>query len=143
MVTTMTDMTTTATEQASWIPRDSMANRLVLARRHYAKAHGLSTFSQRSAAELCGLTFGEWQGLEDDRAVGRETEKAQKIAHGLGVDLPWLLLGGYLDRRNPARTDTWTGGDRRRKGYPGYRGQNASKVTPLFSVLGTFHPKAA
>ncbi|HEX2810461.1 MAG TPA: hypothetical protein VHN80_30225 [Kineosporiaceae bacterium] len=93
----MTTPVTTREAPAGWVPRDSLANRLVLARRHYAKSRGLPTLSQRAAAVLCGLTFGEWQGLEDDRAVGRETEKAQKIARGLGVDLSWLLLGGCRD----------------------------------------------
>ena len=96
----MTDMTTPQTTRgaaAGWVPRDSLSNRLVLARRHYAKSHGLPSLSQRAAAKLCGLTFGEWQGLEDDRAISRETEKAQKIARGLGVDLSWLLLGGCRD----------------------------------------------
>jgi len=84
-------------ESDDQVAASDSAKRPVTGRTLCLTKKGHFSLSQRAAAELCGLTFGEWQGLEDDRAVGRETEKAQKIARGLGVDLSWLLLGGCRD----------------------------------------------
>ena len=67
-------------------PTDTLASRLVLARRHLG-------LSQRTAAARCGLTFGEWQSLEDGRQARGLDHKVAAISHGLGVDRDWLLWG--------------------------------------------------
>lgn len=83
-------MSTTAAEQVGpAVPRDSLALRVYIARRE----RGLS---QRAAAELCGLTFGEWQSLENGARARGLNEKIAAIANGLGYDRDWLMWGGPL-----------------------------------------------
>lgn len=53
--------------------------------------------TQRDAAEKAGLTFGEWQGLEDGRDSRRVDVKVAKIALAFGYDRDWLMWGGPLD----------------------------------------------
>jgi transcriptional regulator with XRE-family HTH domain len=71
------------------VPRDTLAMRVLIARHE----RGLS---QRAAALLCGLTFGEWQGIEDGRAATSLDQKVIKIAAGLGYSREWLMWGGPL-----------------------------------------------
>ncbi|MFC9766817.1 helix-turn-helix domain-containing protein [Rhodococcus jostii] len=82
-------MSTSADTHDGWVPTDSLANRLVLVRNE-------RKLSQRAAADLCGLTFGEWQGMEVGRGVRRVDQKVVKIAKALGVDRDWLMWGGHL-----------------------------------------------
>ena len=49
--------------------------------------------SQRAAAELCGLTYGEWQSIEDGRGARQLDVKVDKIARGLDYDRNWLMWG--------------------------------------------------
>ncbi len=71
-----------------WRPLDTLGARLVLIRRQL-------NISQRKAAELTGLTFGEWQGLEDDsRGVRRVDQKVSTISRVFNVDREWLMWGG-------------------------------------------------
>ena len=72
-----------------WVPDDTLASRLVLVRRQCG-------LSQRAAAELCGLTFREWQSLEDGRAARGLDVKVRAISQALGVDRDWLMWGGAL-----------------------------------------------
>jgi transcriptional regulator with XRE-family HTH domain len=129
--------TTTTTQVAGWRPRDTFGARLRLIR-------GELGLDISEAAERCDVPIATWSNWERKAARPRDLlDAVLKIENALRVDRDWLMWGGPLDRRDPTRADVWTGGDRRRKGYPGYRGQNASKVTPLFPVLGTSHRKAA
>lgn len=70
-------------------PRDTLSMRVRIARIE-------RELSQRAAALTCGLTFGEWQGIEDGRKVGGLDVKVRKIAAGLGYDRDWLMWGGPL-----------------------------------------------
>jgi len=81
------------------VPEDSLALRVFIARRE-------RKLSQRAAAELCGLTFGEWQSIEDGRGARQLDVKISKIADGLRYDRDWLMWGGPL-RQNIA--DLMTG----------------------------------
>lgn len=72
-----------------WVPEDTLAHRLVLVRRQLG-------ITQRVAAERCGLTFGEWQGIEDGRQVRSLDVKVAAISKALGVDRDWLIWGGPL-----------------------------------------------
>ena len=79
---------------AQKVPEDTLAVRVYIARRE-------RRLSQRAAAEQCGLTFGEWQGIEDGRKVGELDRKVSLIADGLDYDRDWLMWGGPL-RKNIA-----------------------------------------
>lgn len=82
------NMSTQTSEPA--IPRDSLALRVMIARHE-------RSLSQRAAALRCGLTFGEWQGLEGGAEEPRGlNQKIAKIAAGLGYDRNWLMWGGPL-----------------------------------------------
>lgn len=71
------------------VPRDSIANRLMLAR---AEAGHISI---REAALMCGLGRGAWQNWERGRSEpGVST--ILLIAERLDVDGQWLALGGQL-----------------------------------------------
>lgn len=72
---------------APWRPGDTLASRLLLVR------HELH-ISQREAAERSGLTFGEWQSMENGAAARGLDRKVSAIAGGLGVDRNWLMWGG-------------------------------------------------
>lgn len=76
------------------VPEDTLAMRVGVARRE-------RRLSQRAAAEQCGLTFGEWQGIEDGRKVTELDRKVAQIADGLDYDRDWLMWGGPM-RKNIA-----------------------------------------
>lgn len=82
-----------------WVPDDTLANRLVLIRRTLG-------LTQRMAAELCGLTFGEWQSLEDGRAARGIDQKVNRICAAVGVDRDWLMWGGPLGGGGLPRVDS-------------------------------------
>ncbi len=82
-------MTVSTEINSGWVPSDSLANRLVLVRLD-------RKLTQRGAAEQCGITFGEWQGMELGRATRRVDVKVRQIAMALGVDRDWLMWGGPL-----------------------------------------------
>lgn len=52
---------------------------------------------------MCGITFGEWQGMESGRATRRLDMKVRQIATALayGVDRDWLMWGGPLNDETP------------------------------------------
>jgi transcriptional regulator with XRE-family HTH domain len=82
-------MSTQTAEQA-WRPADSLATRL-LVMRHQLK------ISQREAALRSGLSFGEWQSMENGAAARGIDRKVAAIASAFGVDRDWLMWGGALD----------------------------------------------
>ena len=55
-------MTSATNLQTNWRPDDTLTNRLVLMRTQLK-------LSQRKAAELCGITFGEWQSVDARAAL--------------------------------------------------------------------------
>lgn len=75
-----------------WRPTDTLGARLVLVRRE-------KHLTQRAAAERCGISFGAWQSMEDDRSPRDLLDKVQRICTALGVDRDWLLWGGALGQR--------------------------------------------
>ncbi|WP_100502337.1 helix-turn-helix domain-containing protein, partial [Mycobacteroides abscessus] len=83
--------------RAGSVPTDSLSNRLVLVRQE-------RKLSQRAAAELSGLTFAEWQGMELGRAARRIDVKVRQIAEALGVDRDWLMWGGQLTPEGVSNT---------------------------------------
>lgn len=83
-------MTALTDDRRSWVPRDTLAARLILVRRELG-------LSQREAAERCGITFGSWQGMEDGhRQVRGLDDKVARISETLGVSRDWLMWGGPL-----------------------------------------------
>ncbi len=53
--------------------------------------------SQREAAEQSGISFGQWQGLEDDERQSRGLDvKVRRIVLAFKVDRDWLMWGGPL-----------------------------------------------
>lgn len=90
-----TEMETTA---RTLIPRDSLANRLVLIRRELG-------LSQREAAMRCGVGFGSWQSWENGSSPRNELRKLSQVAEELNVDRDWLLFGGNL------RPEEWAARD--------------------------------
>lgn len=86
------------------IPQDTLPMRVYIARKE-------RKLSQRAAAEACGLTFGEWQSIEDGRGVRQLDVKIAKIAQGLNYDRDWLMWGGPLspDAKNIALLMTYLG----------------------------------
>lgn len=83
-------ITTDSEVRRGRVPRDTLSARVKLARDECG-------LSQRAAAVRCGLTFGEWQGIESGRDARGLDRKIQRIADGLGYDLVWLIRGGPLD----------------------------------------------
>lgn len=112
-------MSTQATETPAiepTIPEDTIANRLMLARRH---------LSIRRAALQCGIGRGTWQNWENGVREPRLSELRQ-IADGLHVRFDWLAEGGPLANPKPSRgplpdgaitagnpAETWPETDRR------------------------------
>lgn len=109
----------TQTEFTAWRPQDTLATRLLVMR------HQLR-LSQREAALRAGLTFGEWQSMENGAAARGIDQKVVRIAAAFDVDRDWLMWGGPLadpfsgpttrppsvttDRRNGVTTDRYFGG---------------------------------
>ena len=82
----------------AWIPSDTLAARIVLVRRELG-------ISQREAATRCGLTYGEWQSMEDGRAARDLPAKVARISLALDVDRDWLMWGGPLVAQEPTESD--------------------------------------
>lgn len=72
------------------IPADTLANRLVLARR-------LAGMTINEAAEAAGLVGSSWANWENGRRPHGETDVVGAIAEALDVDFHWLLFGGPLE----------------------------------------------
>lgn len=80
----------------AWRPADTLGARLVLLRRELG-------LSQREAAARAGISFSQWQGLEDDdREVRGVLDKISRIVDTFEVDRDWLLWGGRLEPRGAA-----------------------------------------
>lgn len=114
----MRSMTTRPT-QVNWRPRDTFGARLRLIRGELGIDIG-------QAAERCGVPVATWSNWERKGASPRDLlDVVLRIEHAFHVERDWLMWGGPLERRDPKRLHTWTGAERR-KGYPGYRGQDWS-----------------
>lgn len=106
-------MTTATTRR---VPADTLAARLILIRVE-------TGWSQREAAEHCGLTYGEWQSIENGREARGLPRKLTKISDATGYDLNWLMWGGPLSPGGPPSGDTprplspRTGSNRRPTAY--------------------------
>jgi transcriptional regulator with XRE-family HTH domain len=70
--------------------KDTLANRLRLVRAELG-------LSQRDAADRSGVTYGEWQSMENGASARGLDRKVTKIADTLGYDRDWLMWGGPLD----------------------------------------------
>ncbi len=79
----------------AWIPGDTLAARVVLVRRELG-------ISQREAASTSGLTYGEWQSIEDGRSARDLPSKVARICLAFGVDRDWLMWGGPLAVKAPS-----------------------------------------
>ena len=71
-------------------PADTLGARLELLR------HELG-WSQRKAAEVTGVPFGTWQGMELGRRTLSLDQHIAKIVAATGYDREWLMWGGPLD----------------------------------------------
>ena len=69
---------------------DTLSARLVLMREELG-------WSQRKAAEMTGVKFGTWQGMEKGRRTMQLNKHIDKIADATGYDRDWLMWGGPLD----------------------------------------------
>lgn len=95
-----------------WVPADTFAARLALARMH------ADNITIRDAAERCGLNYGSWSNWERGKKPRDLLETVEAISEGLGVDRDWLLFGGPLadaeenrQRWRPAHHHHQVGGD--------------------------------
>lgn len=75
--------------QGPWVPADTFAARLLLARRE----KGLN---YRQAAALCGLSYTTWRTWERGVLPNDMPAAVDAIARGLGCDRDWLMWGGPL-----------------------------------------------
>lgn len=75
--------------QRGRIPADTLANRLMLARK-------LAGISIRDAADMCDLGRGAWTKWENGSRPLDLLEITGVIAEKLDVDLEWLRFGGPL-----------------------------------------------
>lgn len=75
-------------------PADTLSGRLAQIRHERG-------WSQREAAEVTGVPFGTWQGME---AGGRRTmsldQHIQRIADATGYDRDWIMWGDPPNRNN-------------------------------------------
>src|ERR1035437_2456148 len=71
-------------------PADTLGARLELLRRELG-------WSQRKAAEVTGVPFGTWQGMELGRKTMMLDQHISAIADTMGYDRDWLMWGGPLD----------------------------------------------
>lgn len=85
-------------ENGPWRPADTLANRLLVMR------HQLR-LSQREAASRSGISFGEWQSMENGAAARSIDVKVAKIAEAFRVDRDWLMWGQALGNNYPVTTD--------------------------------------
>ena len=94
------------TENASWIPEETIGDRLVVLRRRYAEREGLPRpISQKEACLLSGVSPRVWEGVEAGRGTRHLERVAKKISAAFEVNPAWLLLGmdrtSQLFRRAP------------------------------------------
>ena len=81
------------------MPEDTLAHRLMLIRDELG-------WSQRVAAEICGISFGEWQSMENGARARGLDEKVARIAAGSGYDPIWIMWGGPLRAPEPSPSPT-------------------------------------
>lgn len=71
------------------VPADTLAHRLVLIRLEMG-------WSQREAASSCGITYGEWQSMENSHRARGLDDKVRRIAEATGYSPVWIMWGGPL-----------------------------------------------
>lgn len=82
-------MTTQTHQQGGRVPADTLRARLILLRDELG-------LSQREAAEKSGITYAEWQSLENNRDARGMIRKIGSISAAFGYNRDWLLWGGGL-----------------------------------------------
>lgn len=80
---------TTETTPRGWVPSDTFAARLVLAR-HQRR------LTQQEAADVCGVSRATWALWEGGAFPRNMPQVISKIAAGMGIDRDWLMWGGPL-----------------------------------------------
>lgn len=75
--------------RVGWIPQDTFAARLLLARRHL----GLSV---KDAAARCHIHYATWSTWERGSVPQNYPDIVQRVSEGLGVNRDWLAWGGVL-----------------------------------------------
>lgn len=90
----------------AWVPEDTFAARLVLARRQLG-------LRQREAALRCGLSSATWAAWELGKLPRNMADVVKTISDALGVDREWLMWGGAL---SPAGSVDVTESELRRAG---------------------------
>lgn len=76
----------TAAHPPGWIPRNTLAARLVLLRREMG-------WTQREAALATGVPFGSWQSMEDGRSARGLDAKVAAIVRATECNRDWLMWG--------------------------------------------------
>jgi transcriptional regulator with XRE-family HTH domain len=76
------------------VPADTLGARLELLRRELG-------WSQRKAAEITGVPFGTWQGMESGRETRGLDRHVAAIVATTGYDRDWLMWGGPLSPLPP------------------------------------------
>lgn len=91
----MLDMTamTEGPSSRGRVAADSLAIRLIAIRHEQGKVTKGKTLSQREAAEMTGVPYGTWQGMEDGRATRDLDKHVAKICDTFGYDRGWLMWG--------------------------------------------------
>jgi transcriptional regulator with XRE-family HTH domain len=125
MTTTSTGAHAAAPHESGWIPIDTFAVRVNLARIHL----GLTV---KEAAERCGLNYGSWSKWERGSMPRNLLEIVDKISLGLGVNREWLLVGGPLAGAEANRA-RWAGLDRNVR--------STAYVRSLRPALAGTHPR--
>ena len=76
------------------VPADTLGARLELLRRELG-------WSQRKSAEMTGVPFGTWQGMEAGRRTVSLDQHVARIVAATGYDRDWLMWGGPLSPPSP------------------------------------------
>lgn len=79
------------------VPEDTLAHRLRIVRRDLG-------WSQREAAARTGLSFGDWQSIENGHDARGLDKKVKAIAEASGYNAVWIMWGEIPDGL-PATTE--------------------------------------
>jgi transcriptional regulator with XRE-family HTH domain len=132
----------TPTTGVGWIPEDSFAARLLLARRHLG-------ISVKEAAERCHVHYATWSTWERGATPQNYPTVVLRVAEGLGVNRDWLAWGGSLAAVATSTDQVASVTKRYRMGHfshigarvsrsvIGHTGASRSVVRPIRSESGT------
>ena len=76
----------TISEQETWVPTDTFANRLVLIRRELG-------MTVKAAAEATGIHYATWSTWENGSKPADIVHVVTNISEALNVDRDWLMWG--------------------------------------------------